>query len=47
MVFLVQDKINENKRFLALNEELQSLNEQLKEYADIREKWEKQENEIV
>lgn len=38
MVFLVQDKINENKRFLALNEELQSLNEQLKEYADIREK---------
>lgn len=38
MIFLVQDKINENKRFVKLNEDLKDLNEQLKEYANIREK---------
>ena len=38
MIFLVQDKINENKKFIQLNEELKDLNEQLKEYANIREK---------
>lgn len=38
MIFLVQDKINENKRFVKLNEDLKGLNEQLKEYANIREK---------
>lgn len=38
MIFLVQDKINENKKFIEMNEELQDLNNQLKEYANIREK---------
>lgn len=36
--FLIQDKIEENRRFIALNEELKAVNEQLKDYADIREK---------
>lgn len=36
--FLIQDTINENKRFIALNDELSHLNQQLREYADIREK---------
>lgn len=38
MIFLVQEKINESKKFLQMNQELQDLNEQLKEYANIREK---------
>lgn len=38
MIFVVQDKMKENKRFIEMNKELKSLNEQLKEYADIREK---------
>lgn len=38
MVFLVQEKINESKKFIQMNQELQDLNEQLKEYANIREK---------
>lgn len=38
MLFLIQDQYNESKRIHVLNNELQSLNEQLKEYADVREK---------
>lgn len=38
LFFLVQDKIEENKRFIALNNELQKANKQLREYADISEK---------
>ena len=38
MIFLVQEKINESKKFLQMNQELQDLNEQLKEYANISEK---------
>ena len=38
MIFVVQDKLKENKHFIEMNNELKNLNEQLKEYADIREK---------
>ncbi|MEG0329916.1 MAG: sensor histidine kinase [Longicatena sp.] len=38
MILLVQDKINENKKFVEMNDELKNLNSQLKEYANIREK---------
>lgn len=38
MLFLVQDQYNESKKIENLNVELQGLNEQLKEYADVREK---------
>lgn len=38
MILLVQDKVNENRKFIEMNAELQDLNSQLKEYADIREK---------
>jgi len=38
MLFLIQDQYNESKKIRQLNDELQDLNEQLKEYADVREK---------
>lgn len=38
MLFLIQDQYNESKKIKNLNVELQDLNEQLKEYADVREK---------
>lgn len=38
ILFLVQDQFNESKKIQNLNIELQYLNDQLKEYADVREK---------
>ena len=38
MLFFVQDQYNESKKIQRLNLELQGLNEQLKEYAQVREK---------
>lgn len=38
MLFLIQDQLSESRRIQLLNLELKDLNEQLKEYADVREK---------
>lgn len=38
LFFLVQDKIEENQRFISLNKQLQEANKQLRDYADISEK---------
>lgn len=38
MMLLIQDQYNESHMIRSLNQELQRLNEQLKEYADVREK---------
>lgn len=47
LFFLVQDKIEENQRFISLNKQLQEANKQLRDYADISEKWVKQKKGIV
>lgn len=38
LFFLVQDKVEENQRFINLNKQLQEANDQLRDYADISEK---------
>lgn len=38
LFFLVQDKVEENQRFINLNKKLQEANDQLREYANISEK---------
>lgn len=38
MLFLIQEQMKESKHMKMMNQELQDLNQQLKEYADVREK---------
>ena len=38
MLFLIQNQLDESKKIQQLNEELQNLNEDLKEYANVRDK---------